>query len=83
MKHRVHPIAVLCVLGLLLGFSLTVMAEVIPGVECKACTPNRQGFPATCNQCGGQSINVGTNCDVCCASSTDCQLQPAAGGIVP
>lgn len=81
MKHLLHPLAIACVLGLLLGFSLPVLAHVIPGVTCEGCTPNQGGLTATCNQCGSALIAVGTNCDVCCASSTDCQRKAAAGSI--
>jgi len=74
-------------LGLAAGFALPTVAQVIgppPGepvgpiaVNCPGCKPDNLGIVATCNQCGGQIKSVGTNCDVCCASNTQCDRQEA------
>lgn len=85
MRWINRPIIVVAVLGLATGFALpTVMGTVItnPAVTCEACTANSP-IQGTCNQCGGASISIGSNCDVCCASATQCELKPAANQAVP
>ena len=54
-----------------------------PAVDCPGCTPNNQGLTAACSQCGGMQTSVGSNCDVCCASSTKCELKGAEGSNAP
>ncbi len=65
------------------GVPLRDIGATAPAVECPGCTANNPGMKAACNQCGGASIGVGSNCDVCCAGNYDCQLKSAEGANAP
>jgi hypothetical protein len=82
MRRLKNPVVIVAAVGLLLGWALPTLAQSTPPpttVDCPGCTPNNQGLTAACSQCGGMQTSVGSNCDVCCASSTKCELKGAEG----